>query len=437
MVKTDIGPLRMHQPYYPDLVLPGKNLYADRALLLPGTAVVSSGDEDFSAYLNYLRETAEIGAKEVVQIPGEDIYASFFEREEIVECLRGILSSGSKLEFFNSSLPGERLLNKLGLHWRDTLSPPPGVAGYFDNKVYLRTISGELRCGQVFPPHVVCASERRVNLDIEILETKARNKYGQKCDFLILKRPDLASGKGMIRLRTDSPELLRAQLRAYFDKYGEDQPCLLEAGYEHVPVSILWNIGEVDASVLAVTRQILNERFEHEGNIISSGPIAGISSHDREMMIAKTAPFIWAMQGRGYRGVCGFDLMRTKTGMIFVLECNARFTASAYAAGVGAQIGDSWGNSPWTIYMRNIYPQKIRSFRTLSQVLAAKQDSGSVLFDEWNDGALPFNVRCLGLPEPKCGLMCISETEDGAKKLFEEAERRIKNYQPPEDSKTP
>lgn len=434
MVNVNSQIVRMHQPYYPDLFLAGKNLYADRALLLSGTAIVSSGDDDFAAYLSYLSEVG-IGAKEVIQVPGEDLYAALLEKEEIIERLRGLLTAGGKLEFFNSSLAGERLLQKFGLCWGDTLSPLPGVASFFDNKVYLRTLAGELQCGQVFPPHILCASGRRIHQDIDILEVGIWKRFRQKCDFLILKRPDLASGAGMIKLRTDSPELLKAQLKAYFAKYGEEKPFILEAGYEHTPVFIVWNIEASGARVLAITKQILNERFEHEGNIVSSGDISGISGEDRLAIIAKTAPFIWPMQGRGYRGVCGFDLMKTNNGMIFALECNARLTASSYAAGVGAQIEADCG-LPWAIYMCDVYPAGINGFKDLVSVLSAGDGRKSVLFDRYS-GVLPLNVRCLGLPKPKCGLMCIGENEAEAKKFFDEAVSRIENQPPMNSDKTP
>lgn len=403
--------IRIHNSSYPELTIPGKQFYPDRALLLPGIAFVSSGEE-VSDYHDYLRGCG-IGASEVCQIADPDIYSGILGDQSAREYICRLVGEGYKIEFFNSTSREENFVREMGFDWKkNTISAPAEISMQADNKAWLRSFAKEIQCEQVFPRHAFCRNKAEVLRELSFI-----SETNPKPDFVVLKRTNLASGLGLIKLRTDMAELLRAQLTDYFNKNGEKSELILEAGYLHAPLSVLWEIKERDISVAAFTRQILDEKFVHQGNIIATHNLPGVSEVDRIKMAAKTSPFVLAMQKKGYRGLCGFDLMKTRSGDIFVLECNARVTATAYIVGLLRQITVEHSSRPCALHAQNLYPKNAGSFKELSTKL------GSLIF-KGVAGILPFNVRCLTLPEPKCGLICIADTAENAAELYGYAANR-------------
>lgn len=411
--------LRIHQSSYPCDVVSGMKWYADRALLLPGVTFVHEGEdlEEYTAYLASLK----IGARPIFKVPGGDIYEYIARSDEHKIIIRDLLVSGIKIQFFNTTEKEQKFLLALGLDWKDTFSPPPFVSLAVDNKASLRRFSEKLECESVFPAHFFCRTE------VEVLQAVKSVMEEQSADFPILKRTDLASGAGMVKLRMGSVSLMRAQIKGYFDKFVQNnEEVILEAGYEHIPLSVMWEIGEREVRARSVTIQLLDEHFVHQGNVISSALPPDVSEEDRDRMIIKTAPFVLALKKRGYRGICGFDLMKTTDGRIFVLECNGRVTATTYAVGVADQIAPARGRRPWAIHMQNIYPKKVRSFVELREKLSFGRGN-SLLYGDYCDiscGVLPFNVRCLALQESKCGLMCIADNPQDAADLYKLAVER-------------
>lgn len=403
--------IRIHNPSYPELTISGKQFYADRALLLPGVVFVSSGEE-ISGYHDYLRECG-IGASKVYQVAGPDMYSGILGDQDVRGDICRLVGDGYKIEFFNSTSKEEDFVREMGFDWKkDTVSAPAEISIHADNKAWLRSFAKEIQCEQVFPRHSVCRSKAEVLRELSFI-----SEADPKPDFMVLKKTNLASGLGLVKLRTDMNELLRAQLTDYFNKNGEKAELILEAGYLHAPLSILWDIGERDFSVAAFTRQILDEKFVHQGNIIATHNLPGVSEADRITMVAKTSPFVLAMQKKGYRGLCGFDLMKTRSGYIFVLECNARVTATAYIVGLLRQIRVEHSSRPCALHTQNLYPKNAVSFKELKTKLGGLVFKGIA-------GILPFNVRCLALPEPKCGLICIADTAENAAELYSYAANR-------------
>lgn len=392
--------VRIHQISYPALPLTGLAFYADRALLLPGITVVHAG-EDIHEYRCFLAERG-IGAELVLQVGNEDILNSVKAYPPYAEAIRTLVDAGAKIQFFNSTEAEADFLRELGLSWEDTVSALPDVSRIADNKAELRRLADTLGKSDAFPLHFFCKSEAEILRSVgEILESRP--------DFVVLKRADLASGIGTVKLRTDNRDILRAQVADYVAKYGRGKELIVEAGFFHTPYSILWDIHPPEYEVITASRQILSSRFEHEGNIIGSISSAPVSHDDEMEMELLTKPFVVAFRERGYRGICGFDCMKASNGRMYLLECNARITATYYAAAVAEQLP---GND-WVLYMRNMFPTRVRSFAELHTLLINE----GVLFDG-EVGVLPFNVRCLKLPEPKCGLMCVAKSEEEASFLY-------------------
>lgn len=405
--------LRIHQSSYPCDVVSGMRWYADRALLLPGVAFVHEG-EDLEEYLAYLA-SLHIGARPIFIVPDGDIYEYIARSDEYKTRIRDLLANGLKIQFFNTTEKEQNFLFALGLDWQNAFSAPPFVSLAVDDKASLRRFSEKLECESVFPAHIFCRTEA------EVLGAAKFVMERHGADFPVLKRTDLVSGTGMIKIRVDSESLMRAQIKGYFAKFVKNnEEVILEAGYEHIPLSVMWEIGESGVRARSVTRQIIDEHFVHQGNIISGTLPPDVSEEDKDTMIIKTAPFVLALERRGYRGICGFDLMKTIDGRIFVLECNARVTATTYAVGVADQIEKTRGERPWAIHMQNLYPKDVRNFAELRKKLSSK-GWDPLLYGDSSDrasGVLPFNVRCLNLQEPKCGLMCIADNPEDAADLY-------------------
>ncbi|MBI2099237.1 hypothetical protein HYT45_02350 [Candidatus Uhrbacteria bacterium] len=398
--------LRIHLPNYPELPLPGKERYADRAMLLPGVVFVRAGEEvhDYRRFLNDIG----IGAEIVVQVPEDDLFQGILESGELRSAVHCFVLGGGKLQFFNSTAREEMFLQQLGLGWEDTISAPAEISALADNKAALRKLAMELGLTGLFPAHVFCRKRAEALAGVEMLQKEAEP------DFIVLKRPDLASGLGLVKLRTDNPGLLKAQVESYFSKYGEARELILEAGYEHLSLSVLWNIESDDEKPLIVSRQLVDERFVHQGNIISSGLPPEVSVADGGQLVEKSSLLAKALRERGFRGICGFDFMKTRSGNIFCLECNGRITATVYAYGLARQIEAERGHKPWAVHMQNLHPENARNFAELRAKLEPDLFDGQY-------GILPFNVRCLSLAEPKCGLMCVAEGAEEAAFLFESA----------------
>jgi len=123
-----------------------------------------------------------------------------------------------------------------------------------------------------------------------------------------------------------------------------------------------------------------------------------------------------------YSGTIGFDFLRIKRPKkngrrFFILECNARQTASTYPLAVSAQLKGR-GLKAWSMIMLNAVPTKARSFGELEKRL------GNLLFHS-TLGVLPFNPRLMTLPEPHCGLIIVGKDFTEAGKMLGAAKQRL------------
>jgi hypothetical protein len=191
----------------------------------------------------------------------------------------------------------------------------------------------------------------------------------------------------------------------YVREHAAAKEVIVEAGFAHEPYSVQWEVGD-DGPVYAMSSgQLINEAFVHLGNVVSSEDIDPPTADEMRRV---SEPFVRHYWRRGYRGICGFDFMRAKTGgRLYLLECNGRVTAATYAIGVGRQVSERMPS--WAALMTNVHvPSSVRTFADLRKRLGRRLYNG-------RKGALPFNVRCLGLDKPKFTVCCIGRdvTEAG------------------------
>ena len=126
-----------------------------------------------------------------------------------------------------------------------------------------------------------------------------------------------------------------------------------------------------------------------------------------------------------YRGTIVFDYRRLRRPKVFrdalrhlyMLECNARQTASTYPLAVSAQL-EGRGLDSWAMLMLNGVRTNARS---LGEVL---MKLGDIAFDT-NLGVLPFNTRLMTLSRPHCGLIVVGKDFTEAGKMLNAAKRRL------------
>ncbi|HCC21842.1 hypothetical protein A2480_01495 [Candidatus Uhrbacteria bacterium RIFOXYC2_FULL_47_19] len=372
-----------------DLYLPGVGLYADRALLLPEAAVVMDGPID--GYLEWLRSVG-IGPETVIRVPDSSPVRSILSDVSLASQIGELARKHGGLQFFDVTEHEENLIEMLDLPPGMFFGPPAKLARQAGNKAELRRLAERLGLRGLFPEYrIVDPTLMAVYPAVHQIFSIARPK------FVVLKVPDSASGDGMIRLeRTrEWPDIVNDFLRK---ATGE---IIIESGYNHWPMSVQWHINSDGCRVVGFSDQLIVNGFTHIGNVISSGELLHVRPEDRSLMTSMTLPLVEYFRAHGYRGVIGFDFMRTiDGGQLLLLECNARVTAMTYALGVADQISEKC--SSWSIVMSRLnVGQSIRDFSSLKERL------DGLLFNG-RSGVLPFNVRCLDLDQPNCAVCCVS-----------------------------
>lgn len=390
------------------LSVPGIPYYADRALVLRGTAVVTDGPID--EHLAYLKDV-DIGANEVVRVGDERLVGGIAAREDarrlVVERARG----GSLLQFFSVTGHEERLLEALGLDWSHTFSAPLGVTREANDKAALRRLGEGLGLAGHFPRFRVCRPS-----DAGEVYAMVGELMRDGCDFVVLKRPDLASGDGM-RLVERCRDWLR-HVDPYLADHAGAREIIVEAGYEHVPMSVQWELGADGPSFACATAQLIDESFTHSGNILASGELPDVTAEDVAAMRRMSGPFVRHYWERGFRGICGFDFLRAlRDGGVRMLECNGRVTATTYANGIAREVARR--TPDWAIVMSNVPASP--AVRTFADVRARL---GRRLFDG-SKGALPFNLRCLSLPHPKFALAVVGADVTEAKVILNDVVKSL------------
>lgn len=387
---------------YDGLHLAGLPYYSDRALVLPGTAVVYDGD--ILDHLAFLRDVG-VGADRVIRMQGTNIVRALHRHEEAADAIRRHVKAGGNVQFFAPTRHEHDLMERLDIPWTRVFNPSAALAEEANSKSALRRLAVDMGVRDAFPGHriTVCT--------VGALTDAVAKLRGSDCDFVVLKRPDLASGDGMALLRHDEDA---APVIAGYVRMHMGREVIVEAGWEHVPMSVQWEIGDEDAVMVCATAQLIDGMFAHRGNIIGSGVLPGVTEGDIAEMCRLTAPFVDAYRARGYRGVCGFDLMRSsREGRMYLLECNGRVTATTYAYGIARQLRDRVGD--WAAAMGKVHvPPSVRTTMDVHRAL------GDLLFDG-RYGVLPFNIRLLASDDPQCAVFCAGEEAAQACSLLEKA----------------
>ncbi|HTK04474.1 MAG TPA: hypothetical protein VL500_02730 [Candidatus Eisenbacteria bacterium] len=213
---------------------------------------------------------------------------------------------------------------------------------------------------------------------------------------------------------------------------------LVEAGIAGDDFSMQVVVDHGNLRFLGPTKQIVDAEGRHMGNAMVRRFDASLERHGlrrihKDVMESVSRDLTqWShtrVNGE-YRGVEGYDFRtRAASGDVYLMECNARKTASTYIFGVLAQLEDGRFREPmnlpaeerpnWGIVMLNEVPTSARSWGAVEEKL------GGLLFNGLQ-GALPFNIRLMKLEKPAVGIVAVGMTLDKAYAVMRLAQRKLK-----------
>lgn len=385
---------------YPGLQMPGLAAYAQRALLLPGTAVVHTGVPH--DYIDYLKGVG-IGAHTVMEVPGEHSLVGGLTYEQILS-IRDAVDNGARVELFIATPEQRQMIESFGINYASGVwGPSPEIADKVNSKTWLR---GNIE--DTYPEHYIVSLKDRNGAQI----------YGHAARLIavhngaVLKPSNLATGEAFTFIPDGDTWIhaVTAGLRLLRD-HGIEDDIILEAEYKkHVPLSVQMEIRTAGPQVICATVQQITHGSKHAGNFLSSTPQDGIP----EEIIDRALAVGWQLHALGYQGYCGWDSMNTKDGLLS-LEINGRVTGAMYPLGVALQ-AQANGLEHWAVGSENM-TTGIRSFGKLSERL------GPHLFDG-QTGILP---ACPGLLVTGTAMLyAVGDSVAEAKRLLAEAGTMIK-----------
>ncbi|HLD17475.1 MAG TPA: hypothetical protein VJB99_00175 [Patescibacteria group bacterium] len=420
----------------------GLRLYPDRSQLLPYRAVyLMSGDEsvNLSGHQDYLHSMG-IGARELRFVRGMDLFDGILgtaaERSRFVSEMG---DPSVTVDTFTGASPGwQSMVKELSLPSERIRTPRWDVAIQLDDKELLRRIGSEIGVDNCFPVHTFAHGASETMSQIEAM----RAQYPS----VVVKRPDLESGEGTYRV--NGSDSLRG-LSAFLDRYARgSRPLIVEQwvdGRETVVGSLQWYLPPLRSPQRRFVSRQYCIGMVHDGNVIGSQdgdvfpefwPIT-LRQQIVERGWSMTGPFVEKVQREGYVGPLGFDFIVVREGeqsfRIYLLECNARRTASTYLESVRWQVQRSGRLPTACAAMRNCHPASATHWQEVVQILKTVGSSDGLgdiaMKADTGVGVLIALPRCLELPHPKCLLISVASKVKEAEMLLDAAKARLESQQ--------
>lgn len=252
--------------------------------------------------------------------------------------------------------------------------------------------------------------------------------------YVILRNRNVA-GEAYMKFRRGQP--FAPELRRFLLDHCRNE-ILVEAGIEGDDFSMQVVVDRGSLRFLGPTKQIVDDEGRHMGNVMvrrydASLEARGLRRIHKDVMESVSRDLTeWShtrVNGE-YVGVEGYDFRtRWANDDVYLMECNARKTASTYLFAISAQLDDGrFGEAlnlrpeeriNWGIVMRNEVPTSARSWGALTEKL------GGLLFNN-RFGALPFNIRLMKLEKPHVGIVAVGRTLDQAYAVMRLAQRKLK-----------
>lgn len=381
----------------------GVDYYCDRAILLPVDTVYVLKDEsgkglveEHQAFLR--RPEVALGPNNVVQVSGSDIFAGIMSDRLVLEKLQRATMNGSCMQIFCMTKRAEAFFAESLISKHCIDSAPLEIANKLNDKVELRRIGESMGLSHAFLDYVVADEIEKTKSAVKTFLARPQ----EEVPFAVVKQVDRAGGDGFLRImRGDDLDEL---LLPYFERYGNKR-VLIEEGHPHKALSMQVAVGQPRSfQVVGWTRQLVEaERGRHFGNSM----VRMATGHEHPLIDKehRHSMKVWSLLHSErahaypvrYRGILGYDYMLLKRPRkdgrdLFLLECNARQTASTYPLAVSHQM-EGRGKDEWGITMWNAVSTAAQS---VGEVLAKLGDD---LVFSGTRGIIPFNPRLMALPE--------------------------------------
>lgn len=310
--------------------VPGIKEYWNRALLMGGVVVVhgSPQDAELQAVIEDYRALG-VGPEFIIYVPRrtDSLYWDTLSDAPTRRILRQLIhEQGYRLDFFCSSSNAELFVRSFRLdpndptsvlNWdRHTVNPSHKLYGLWGDKLAMRRYLRELGLGGMCPVHF----EVRTH---EELRDRFAQIANSEADGVVCKLGDRASADGMMFFSRGGGDPQR-----FIDAFFIDPSvgALVEAAWEHIPASVVFNItdgepewlyggvqqvGDVPVGEFVRMDDLIRNNLTHVGNCVCSpGMTLGrVTWELLELAASMMMDAMRAVRDSGYRGRICVDLM--------------------------------------------------------------------------------------------------------------------------------
>ncbi len=399
--------------------------YAARALLLPGKAAIVPKDVLIDASVADLR-TWGIGPQEIIQVPGDrGLYSGVLDCSRTTAILRHHVNLGGKIQVFNPTASCWSFCEQLGVH-RGVLHNRPEDLTALTDKIGFRRLAAELGLRRAFPEH-------RFATQAEEVRAAARELFLLGHRQVFIKRPDLASGTGMIKVGARG--LNGRKLNTFLSRYAGSVELIVEAAWGQEDYSFVFDVNETSWTLEYVTGQFMEaDRKTHAGNFLGATPKDCLPADWNKIKRGKfictvldfMTPMIDQLRKRGYRGKLCVDVRGNHRGEARLLELNARASASNFPHAVLEQVRNHYGHKELGAVMLNVWlPNQVERYEDLRALI------GNDLFDPTTGfGIVPGNILCVRHQRPKFSPVMVQPSVAGAVAALLAFKQRIERRRP-------
>jgi hypothetical protein len=248
---------------------------------------------------------------------------------------------------------------------------------------------------------------------------------------VIVWRVDLFGGD---HAQFDRGTSVEARLSAWLSRHLDNE-IIVEYGREHAAYSTQVMIeNDAPPRFLGLTRQLM-DGSHHIGNALTRYHDPTRVSREAYIVMKEITCRLAEYSSKRitrFIGTQGYDFLMCPgppDGEVYVTECNARVTAATYPIAVSKQlegrrseatIGEPNGGINWGVKMYNAVPTSCRSFAELKERLGARSRHGRTALFQGTYGAIPFNIRLMGLDSPCCGIVAVGDSIQEAEALMDD-----------------
>ena len=372
-------------------------------------------------YLSYVHSHG-IGVRHVKGIDGDHLFTSMLGSPALRSLLQRELMIGQQVQPFVYAETSEHWAQQFGVRRPQWHCASKFVRETLENKILFRDLGQR-----------ILGSDRQQSAFANYRVAKTREEVEQAArDMLklhgtvMVKRPDKASGVGIIKL-VDEHDLETGAFQAFAADFIDGvSPIIVEEFFHGEDFSVIFDIRPRKVELLYWTLQYMEDDGKtHAGNTVSLDPFNifpeswGVTIVSRIVRTIRDLTFkysSWAREQADYAGIgrVAFDFRANHDGDAILIEANARFSGSTYPYEILEQVIGRPG-SPEVVLMHNVNVSTgFKDFRCV----ADKLDSVDSSMRDDGIGSLIVNPFCIQGEKPKCAIATTARSMDEAAERF-------------------